>query len=107
VEWLQELMVEVTKDTWLHYSFVYYKTFVIFFFFFFLSTPSIPEAIPLRNIKAKTIIKTLTILLQQVRHAFIIKQFKSNAYHPESQGVLERLHNILEKYESILFIQSK
>jgi hypothetical protein len=69
--------------------------------------PSIPEAIPLRNIKAKTIIKTLTILLQQVRHAFIIKQFKSNAYHPESQGALERLHNILEKYESILFIQSK
>ena len=70
----------------------------------FVTSPSIPEAIPLRNIKAKTIIKTLTILFQQVMHALNIKQFKPNAYHPESQGALEIFHNILEKYENILFI---
>ena len=42
-----------------------------------------PEAISLGNIKAKTIIKTLTFLFQQVRHELNIKQFKSNAYHPD------------------------
>jgi hypothetical protein len=73
----------------------------------FVTSPSIPEAIPLRIIKAKTIIKTLTILFQQVRHALNIKQFNYNVYHPESQGALERFHNILKKYENILFIQSK
>jgi hypothetical protein len=60
--------------------------------------------ITLRNIKAKTIIKTLTILFQQVMHALNIKQFKSNAYHHESQGGLEIFHNILEKYENIFII---
>jgi hypothetical protein len=37
-------------------------------------------------------------------HALNIKQFKPNAYHPEFQGALEIFHNILEKYENILFI---
>ena len=54
-----------------------------------------PEAIPLRNIKAKAIIKTLTFLFQQVRQLKLklklkLKQFETNAYHPESQGVLDR-----------------
>ena len=55
------------------------------------------EAIPLRNIKAKTIIKTLTILFQVIGHELNMKQFKSDACHPESQGVMERFHKTLKK----------
>ena len=77
-----------------------------------------PEAIPLRNIKAKTIVHALTKfftlvglpksiqsdqgsnfmsgLFQQVMHELSIKQFRSNAYHPESQGALERFHQTLK-----------
>ena len=74
-----------------------------------------PEAIPPRNIKDKTMIKALTILFfsfvglpktiqsnqgsncishlfQQVMHELNIKEFKSNAYHTESQVTLERFH---------------
>ncbi|KAK3106188.1 hypothetical protein FSP39_014556 [Pinctada imbricata] len=77
-----------------------------------------PEAIPLRNIKAKTIVKALTKffsfvgapkaiqsdqgsnfmsgLFQQVMHELGIRQYKSSAYHPESQGALERFHQTLK-----------
>ena len=77
-----------------------------------------PEAIPLRNIKAKTIVKALikffaTVglprsiqsdqgsnfmsgIFQQVMHELGIKQYKSSAYHPESQGALERFHQTLK-----------
>ena len=77
-----------------------------------------PEAIPLRNIKAPTIIKALvkfftlfglpkaiqsdqgsnfmSNVFQQVVHELGIKQYKSSAYHPESQGVLERFHQTLK-----------
>ena len=73
-----------------------------------------PEAILLRNIKAKTIVKALTKffsfvgapkaiqsdqgsnfmsgLFQQVMHEMGIRQYKSSAYHPESQVALERFH---------------
>jgi hypothetical protein len=76
-----------------------------------------PEAIPLRNIKAKTIVKALTKffrfvgvpksiqsdqgsnlmsgLFQQVMHELGVRQYKSTAYHPESQGALERFHQTL------------
>jgi hypothetical protein len=77
-----------------------------------------PEAVPLKNIKAKTIVQALTKfftlfglpksiqsdqgsnfmsgLFQQVMHELGIKQFKSSAYHPESQGALERFHQTLK-----------
>ena len=77
-----------------------------------------PEAIPLRNIKTKTIVKALVKfftfvglprsvqsdqgsnfmsgIFQQVMHEFGIKQYKSSAYHPESQGALERFHQTLK-----------
>lgn len=77
-----------------------------------------PEAIPLRNIKAKTIVKALikfftlvglpksiqsdqgtnfmSHLFQQVMFELGIKQYKSSAYHPESQGALERFHQTLK-----------
>ena len=77
-----------------------------------------PEAIPLRNIKAKTIIKALTKffctvglpksiqfdqgsnfmsgIFQQVMHELGIHQYRSSAYHPESQGALERFHQTLK-----------
>jgi transposase InsO family protein len=77
-----------------------------------------PEAIPLSNIKAKTIVQALTKfftlfglpksiqsdqgsnfmsgLFQQVMQELGIKQFRSSAYHPESQGALERFHQTLK-----------
>ncbi len=73
-----------------------------------------PEAIPLRNIKTKTIVQALTKyftlvglpksiqsdqgsnfmsgIFQQVMHELQIKQYKLTAYHPESQGALQRFH---------------
>ena len=77
-----------------------------------------PEAIPLRNISAKTIVKALikfftlvglpksiqsdqgsnfmSGLFQQVMDELGIKQYRSSAYHPESQGALERFHQTLK-----------
>ena len=77
-----------------------------------------PEAIPLRNIKTKTIVKVLVKfftfvglpksvqsdqgsnfmsgIFQQVMHELGIKQYRSSAYHPESQGALERFHQTLK-----------
>ena len=77
-----------------------------------------PEAIPLRNIKAATIVKALTKfftfvglpksiqsdqgsnftsnLFQQVMYELGIEQYTSSAYHPESQGALERFHQTLK-----------
>ena len=77
-----------------------------------------PEAIPLRNIKTKTIVRALVKfftfvglpksvqsdqgsnfmsgIFQQVMHELGIKQYRSSAYHPESQGALERFHQTLK-----------
>ena len=77
-----------------------------------------PEAIPLRNIKTKTIVDALikffslfglpksiqsdqgsnfmSGIFQQVMHELKIRQFSSSAYHPESQGALERFHQTLK-----------
>ena len=78
----------------------------------------VPEAIPLRNIKTKTIVRALVKfftfvglpksvqsdqgsnfmsgVFQQVTHKLGIKQYRSSAYHPESQGALERFHQTLK-----------
>ena len=77
-----------------------------------------PEAIPLRNIKTKSIVKAplkfftfvglpksvqsdqgsnvMSGIFQQVMHELGIKQYRSSAYHPESQGALERFHQTLK-----------
>ena len=77
-----------------------------------------PEAIPLRNIKApsisKALIKFFTLvglpkevqsdqgsnfmsgLFQQVVYELGANQIRSSAYHPESQGALERFHSTLK-----------
>ena len=77
-----------------------------------------PEAVPLRNITTKTVVQALTKfftsvglpksiqsdqgsnfmsgIFQQVMHELQIKQYKSTAYHPESQGALERFHQTLK-----------
>ena len=77
-----------------------------------------PEAFPLCNIKAKTTVKELikffamvglprsvqsnqgtnfmSGLFQQVMYQLGIKQVKSSAYHPESQGALKRFHQTLK-----------
>jgi len=77
-----------------------------------------PEAIPLKNTKGKNIVRALikfftlvglprsiqsdqgsnfmSGLFQQVMHQLGIKQFKYSAYHPESQGALERFHQTLK-----------
>ena len=87
-----------------------------------------PEAIPLRNIKTKTIVKALVKffsfvglprsvqsdqgsnfmsgIFQQVMHELGIKQYRPSAYHPESQGALS---SDLEKYDknTILVLTQK
>ena len=77
-----------------------------------------PEAFPLRNIKAPRIVESLvkffslvglptlvqsdqgsnfmSNVMQQVTFELGIKQCKSAAYHPESQGALERFHQTLK-----------
>lgn len=77
-----------------------------------------PEAIPSRNITSKTVVKALTKfftqfgvpktvqsdqssnftsgLFQEAMHQLGIQQYFSTAYHPESQGAIERLHQTLK-----------
>ena len=77
-----------------------------------------PKAIPLRNIKASKIVPSLVKfftfvglpvsiqsdqgsnfmsgLMQQVMHVLGVQQYKSSAYHPESQGAIERFHQTLK-----------
>ena len=77
-----------------------------------------PEAIPLRNIKTKIIVKALVKfftfvglpksvqsdqgsnfmsgIFQQVIHELGITQYKSLPYHPKSQSALERFHQTLK-----------
>ena len=77
-----------------------------------------PEAIPLRNIKGPKIVESLikfftfvglpaslqsdqgsnfmSNIMQQVLYQLGIKQYKSSAYHPESQGAIERFHQMLK-----------
>ena len=77
-----------------------------------------PEAIPLRNIKTKNIVRALVKfftfvglpksvqsdqgsnfmsgVFQEVMRELGIKQYRSSAYHPESQGALERFHQTLK-----------
>ena len=64
-----------------------------------------PEAIPLRNIKAKTIVKSIqpdqgsnlmSGIFQQVIYELVIHQYKSSAYHPENQRAIERFHQTLK-----------
>ena len=88
-----------------------------------------PEAIPLRNIKTKSIVKALVKfftfvglpksvqsdqgsnfmsgIFQQVMHESGIKQYRSSAYHPESQGALERFHQTLKNIRSYCFDTEK
>ena len=84
-----------------------------------MCTPTrFPEVIPLRNIKTKSIVKALikfftfvglpksvqsdqgsnfmSGIFLQVMHELGIKQYRSSAYHPESQGALERFHHTLK-----------
>ena len=68
------------------------------------SSTRFPEAIPLRSIKTNTILKALIKFFtlfglpkfQQVMNQLGIKQYKSSAYHPKSQGALERFHQTLK-----------
>ena len=54
-----------------------------------------PEAEPLRNINAKTK-GFMSGIFQQVVYELGIVQYRSSAYHPQSQGVLERWHQTLK-----------
>jgi len=77
-----------------------------------------PEAVPLRRITSKNVVRALvkfftkvglpssiqsdqgsnfaSALFQQVMRSLGIKQYKSTAFHPESQGVVERCHYTLK-----------
>ena len=77
-----------------------------------------PEAVPLRSIKAPKIVNALVRfftlvglprsvqsdqgsnfmsgLMQQAMYQLGVKQYKSSAYHPQSQGTLERFHQTLK-----------
>ena len=78
-----------------------------------------PELFPFQNIKAPKIVKVLikffTLfgllqsvqsdqgsnfmpgLFQEVMFQLAVKQFKSSAYHPQSQGALERFHQTISQ----------
>ena len=93
------------------------------------ATSRFPEAIPLRNIKAKTIVKALTKfftlvglpssiqsdqgsnfmsgVFQQVMYELGITQYKSSAYHPQSQGALERWHQTLKNMMRIYCFETE
>nr|XP_054770843.1 uncharacterized protein LOC129278726 [Lytechinus pictus] len=82
------------------------------------STTRFPEAFPLRNIKAKTVIDALLVfftryglsqdiqsdwgsnftssVFQEVMHQLGIRQVNSLPCHPQSQGALERYHQTLK-----------
>ena len=77
-----------------------------------------PEAVPLRKINSKSIVRALikfftfvglpqsiqsdqgtnfmSSIFQQVMYELGIHQYRSSAYHPESQGALERFHQTLK-----------
>ncbi|XP_076061528.1 uncharacterized protein LOC143037281 [Oratosquilla oratoria] len=78
-----------------------------------------PEAIPLRRITAKNVVRALvhfftqvglptviqsdqgsnftSRLFNQVMESLGVKQSRSSAYHPQSQGVVERFHQTLKR----------
>ena len=82
-------------------------------------TTRFPEAVPLRNIRAPTIIESLiqffsryglpqevqsdrgsnftSTVFQGVLNQLGIKQVLSSAYHPQSQGAIERFHRTLKE----------
>ena len=84
-------------------------------------TTRFPEAVPLRNIEVPKIVESLikfftfvglpvsiqpdqgsnfmsNIMQQVMYHQLGIKQYKSSAYHPESQGAIERYHQTLKNF---------
>lgn len=85
---------------------------------FMCSATRFPEAVPLRNLKAKTVIKELikfcsyfglprviqtdrgtnftSKLFNQVVDDLAVKHVTSSAFHPQSQGALERFHQTLK-----------
>ena len=93
------------------------------------ATSRFPETIPLRNIKAKTIVKALTKfftlvglpssiqsdqgsnfisgVFQQVMYELGVTQYKSSAYHPQSQGALERWHQTLKNMMRIYCFETE
>ncbi len=82
------------------------------------ATTRFPEAVPLRNLKAKTIVKELikfcstyglprviqtdqgtnfkSKVFEQVLNGISMSHVVSSAYHPQSQGALERFHQTLK-----------
>ena len=85
-----------------------------------------PEAFPLRNIKAPKIVKALikfftlfgltqsvqgsnfmSGVFQEVMFQLGVKLFKSLAYHPQSQGALERFHQTLKSMIRAYCFQEK
>ena len=45
-------------------------------------------------------------IFQQVMYELKIKQYKSTAYHPESQGTLERFHQTLKNMMRIYCLET-
>lgn len=94
------------------------KTGNIYLLTIMCASTRFPEAIPLRNIKTRTIVKALTkffclvgipssiqsdqgsnfmsSLFKQVMDEMSITQYRSSSYHPESQRALERFHQTLK-----------
>ena len=46
-------------------------------------------------------------VFQQLMHELGIKQYRSSAYHPESQGALERFHHTLKNMTRSYCFDSK
>ena len=46
-------------------------------------------------------------ILQQVMHELRIKQYRSSAYHAESQGALRKISPDLGKYDKVILFRRK
>ena len=60
----------------------------------------------LRSIQSDKGTNFMSYLFQQIMYQLGIKQVKSSAYHPESQGALERFHQMLKYAVSTVWIKN-
>jgi hypothetical protein len=98
-----ELLVELSrKDIWVHYYFVYYKTFVIFSFFFFLSM--IPS-LTLYKLKIPSTIRQWNSLDPSLRNVDSIAKFKTELRKQKDISQVPTHYEIVPRKLNIILTQ--